>query len=212
MKPELDLSLYLITDTAALEAPDFDNRMRACLENGVTLVQLREKAGSTRRMIERARRLKALCAPYHVPLIIDDRVDVALAADAAGVHVGAEDMPVAAARRLIGPDKIVGATAKTVETARLAEKDGADYLGTGAIYPTTTKVVTVITSIETLSDVCRTVTIPVGAIGGLNADNIGILKDTGIAGICVVTALMAAADPAAETIRLRQRLTELGIR
>ncbi|HHX38161.1 MAG TPA: thiamine phosphate synthase, partial [Clostridiaceae bacterium] len=114
-------------------------------------------------------------------------------------------------RKLMGPDKIVGATAKTVETAKAAAADGADYVGTGAIYPTTTKVKTILTSVDTLADVAREVNIPVNAIGGLNVDNIDILKDTGIAGICVVTALMKADDPAAMTRALREKLRRLSI-
>ena len=117
-----------------------------------------------------------------------------MAVDAAGVHVGADDMPVALARKLLGPDKIVGATAKTVEAAMIAQADGADYLGVGAIYPTTTKVKTVLTKVETLQDICEHVSIPVGAIGGLNKDNCDILKGTDIDGLCVVSAIMKQDD------------------
>ena len=137
-------------------------------------------------------------------MIIDDRVDVAMAIDAEGVHVGQSDMPVHIARKLMGPDKIIGATTKTVDQAVEAYKQGADYLGVGAIYPTTTKVKTVLTSIETLEEICSTVPIPVNAIGGLQKENIDILKGIPIAGICVVSAIMKAQDGriAAEELRV----------
>ena len=144
-----------------------------------------------------------------MPLVVDDRVDVALAAETDGVHVGQSDMPVELARKLLGPDKIVGATAKTVPQALEALEQGADYLGVGAIYPTTTKVVTVITSTETLGEICKAVPIPVNAIGGLNRDNLGVLKGIPIAGICVVSAIMKSADPRAAAAGLRQAFDEL---
>ena len=129
-------------------------------------------------IIALAEKVHALTKKYHVPLIIDDRVDVALAVDAEGVHLGAEDMTIAQARKILGEDKIIGATAKTVPWALDVYGQGADYLGVGAIYPTTTKVKTVLTSTDTLRDICNAVTIPVNAIGGLNKDNIdGIIKD-----------------------------------
>ena len=210
MNKHLDMSLYLITDSDVVAEPDFEARLTACLKNGVTIVQLREKSLDGREYLNRAL-AKRDCDRFDVPLIIDDRVDIALASNAAGVHVGSADLPVSIARKLMGPDKIVGATAKTVETAKAAAADGADYVGTGAIYPTTTKVKTILTSVDTLADVAREVNIPVNAIGGLNVDNIDILKDTGIAGICVVTALMKADDPAAMTRALREKLRRLSI-
>ena len=139
-------------------------------------------------------RIAQLCRGASVPLIIDDRVDVAIACDAAGVHVGASDLPVAVCRRLLGPDKIVGATAKTVEAAVAAYNDGADYLGTGAIYPTTTHVTTKVTPVSVLNDVCRAVPIPVVAIGGISKKNIHLLKDTGVAGVAVISAVLGQTD------------------
>ena len=144
-----------------------------------------------------------------VPLIIDDRVDVAIACDAAGVHVGASDLPVAVCRRLLGPDKIVGATAKTVEAAVAAYNDGADYLGTGAIYPTTTHVTTKVTPVSVLNDVCRAVPIPVVAIGGLNADNMDVLADSPIKGIAVVSAVMKADDPCAAAAHIKEKFLKM---
>ena len=153
--------------------------------------------------------MKEITDRYHVPLIIDDRVDVALACDAAGVHVGSSDIPVAVARKLMGPDKIVGATAKTVEAAMKAYEDGADYLGVGAIYPTTTKVVTILTKVSTLKDICEAVAIPAVAIGGLNAGNMDVLEGAGMSGMAVVSAIMKAEDPQKNARELKEKIVAL---
>lgn len=191
---KLDLTLYLVTDSTNMTEDEFLSKVEAACKGGITLVQLREKNRTTKEYIDLANKVKVMTDRYDLPLLIDDRLDVAMAVDAAGVHVGADDMPVALARKLLGPDKIVGATAKTVEAAMKAQADGADYLGVGAIYPTTTKVKTVLTKVETLQDICEHVSIPVGAIGGLNKDNCDILQGTDIDGICVVSAIMKQAD------------------
>ena len=206
-----DPSLYFITDSTNYSEEEFLHRVEQALMGGATLVQLREKEKSTREYIELAEKVHAITKRYNVPLIIDDRVDVALAIDAEGVHVGASDMPVATARRLMGADKIVGATAKTVPWAMEAYEQGADYLGVGAIFPTTTKVITVLTATETLRDICNTVPIPVNAIGGLNKDNIDVLKGIPIAGVCVVSAIMKAEDPKAAAEQLKARAHELDL-
>ena len=195
---KFDSSLYFITDSTNYTEEEFLFRVEQALKGGATLLQLREKEKSTREYIELAEKVHEIAKRYNVPLIIDDRVDVALAIDAEGVHVGASDMPVATARKLMGDDKIVGATAKTVPWAKEAYEQGADYLGVGAIYPTTTKVVTVLTSTETLDAITKAVPIPVNAIGGLNKDNVDILKGIGISGICVVSAIMKAENPEKE--------------
>ena len=195
---KFDPTLYFITDSTNYTQEDFLFRVEQALKGGATLLQLREKEKSTREYIELAEKVHAITKRYNVPLIIDDRVDVALAIDAEGVHVGASDMPVAVARKLMGNDKIVGATAKTVPWAKEAYEQGADYLGVGAIYPTTTKVVTVLTSTETLDAITKAVPIPVNAIGGLNKDNLDILKGIGISGVCVVSAIMKSDDPKTE--------------
>lgn len=202
---KFDSRLYFITDSTLYEEAEFLLRIEQALQGGVTLLQLREKEKSTREYLELAEKVHALTRRYDVPLIIDDRVDVALAIEAEGVHVGASDMPVALARKLMGRNKIVGATAKTVPWAEEAFEQGADYLGVGAIFPTTTKVKTVFTSTETLRDICHAVPIPVNAIGGLNKNNLGVLAGIPIAGICVVSAIMKAEDPrkAAEELRAR---------
>ena len=211
---QFDPTLYLITDSTYHTADSLLATVDEALAGGATLVQLREKDAGGRAYLALAERVKAVTDRYGVPLIIDDRADVALACDAAGVHVGAEDLPVEAVRRLLGPDKIVGATAKTIEAAVSAYAQGADYLGTGAVYPTTTHVTTKITPVETLNAICRAVPIPVIAIGGLTADNMGVLANSPIAGVAVVSAVMKAEDPrlAAETLRdgvLRMRKEDM---
>lgn len=206
---KLDTTLYLVTDSTGLSEETFLEKVEQALQGGVTFLQIREKERSTREYIHLARQVHDIARRYQVPLVVDDRVDVALAAEVDGVHVGQSDMPVWQARKILGPDKIVGATAKTVPQALEALEQGADYLGVGAIYPTTTKVVTVITSTETLGEICKAVPIPVNAIGGLNRDNLGVLKGIPIAGICVVSAIMKAADPRAAAAGLRQAFDEL---
>ncbi|MBP1559539.1 MAG: thiamine phosphate synthase [Oscillospiraceae bacterium] len=206
-----DPSLYFVTDSTNYTEEEFLFRVEQALQGGVTLLQLREKEKSTREYIELAEKVHAIAKRYGVPLIIDDRVDVALAIDAEGVHVGASDMPVSTARKLMGNDKIVGATAKTVPWATEAWQQGADYLGVGAIFPTTTKVKTILTSTDTLRDICNAVPLPANAIGGLNKDNIDVLKGIPIAGICVVSAIMKAEDPKTAAEQLKARAHELAL-
>ena len=208
---KFDSSMYFITDSTNYSEEEFLYRVEQALMGGITLIQLREKDKSTREYMDLAEKVHTLTKKYNVPLIIDDRVDVALAIDAEGVHVGQSDMPVSIARKLMGDDKIVGATTKTVEQAVEAYAQGADYLGVGAIYPTTTKVKTVLTSTETLGNICSAVPIPVNAIGGLNKDNIDVLKGIPIAGICVVSAIMKADDPKQAAVELQARAKELGL-
>jgi len=208
---KFDPSLYFITDSTGFTKEEFLFRVEQALKGGATLLQLREKDKSTREYIELAGKVHEITKRYQVPLIIDDRVDVALAIDAEGVHVGASDMPVFTARKLMGDDKIVGATAKTVPWAKDVYEQGADYLGVGAIYPTTTKVKTILTSTDTLRDICHAVPIPVNAIGGLNKDNIDVLAQIPIAGICVVSAIMKADDPKEAAEELKARAKKLGL-
>ena len=208
---KFDPSLYFITDSTNYTEEEFLYRVEQALKGGATLLQLREKNKSTREYIELAEKVHDIAKRYNVPLIIDDRVDVALAVDAEGVHLGAEDMTIAQARKILGDGKIIGATAKTVPWALDVYNQGADYLGVGAIYPTTTKVKTVLTSTETLRDICKAVPIPVNAIGGLNKNNIDILAGSPIAGICVVSAIMKAESPKTAAVELKSRAKELGI-
>lgn len=207
----LDTSLYFITDSTGLSEEEFLRRTEEALQGCVTLLQLREKNRTTREYLSLAEKVHELTRRYGVPLLIDDRLDVAMAMDAEGVHLGQSDLPIHIARRILGPDKIVGATAKTVPQATEAYEQGADYLGVGAIYPTTTKVKTVLTSTDTLRDICKAVPIPVNAIGGLNKTNIDVLCGIPIAGICVVSAIMKADDPRQAAVDLRDKAKELGI-
>lgn len=206
-----DTTLYFITDSTGFSEEEFLRRTEEALKGGASLLQLREKDKTTREYISLAEKVHTLTKKYNVPLIIDDRVDVALAMGAEGVHLGQSDMPINTARKILGDDFIIGATTKTVPQALEAYQQGADYLGVGAIYPTTTKVKTVITSTETLGNICSAVPIPVNAIGGLNKDNIDILKGITIAGICVVSAIMKADDPKHATTELKVRAKELGL-
>ncbi len=208
---KFDSSMYFITDSLNYSENEFLYRVEQALLGGVTLLQLREKEKSTREYIELAEKVHSITQKYSVPLIIDDRVDVALAVNAEGVHLGQSDMPVSIARRILGDDFIVGATSKTVPQAVKAFEQGADYLGVGAIYPTTTKVKTILTSTETLGEICNAVTIPVNAIGGLNKDNIDVLKGIPVSGICVVSAIMKAEEPKRATEEIKARAMELSI-
>lgn len=188
------MKLYLVTDSTNLPEEIFLKKVEDALRGGVTMLQIREKDKTTRNYIELAAKTHEIAKKYNVPLIIDDRVDVAMAVDAEGVHLGQSDMQVDKARKILGEKKIIGATTKTVPQALEAYQNGADYLGVGAIYPTTTKVKTVLTSVDTLTDICNSVPIPANAIGGLNRNNIDVLKNAPIAGICVVSAIMKAED------------------
>ena len=201
--------MYFITDSTPYSEQEFLDRVERACKGGVTLLQLREKERTTREYISLAVSVHEITKRYSIPLIIDDRVDVALAMGAEGVHVGQSDMPVDIARKLMGDDKIVGATAKTVEQATEAYSKGADYVGVGAIYPTTTKVKTVLTSVDTLKDIVKAVPIKVNAIGGLNKDNIYVLKDSGIDGICAVSAIMKAENPETAARELKAAFIEL---
>ncbi len=193
-----DTTLYFITDSTKYDEAEFLRRVEEGLKGGATMLQLREKEKSTREYIELGNKVHELAQKYNVPLIIDDRLDVALACNAEGVHLGQSDMPISTARKILGESFIIGATTKTVEQALEAYHQGADYCGVGAIYPTTTKVKTVLTSTETLSQICQSVPIPVNAIGGLNKTNTDVLMGIKIAGICVVSAIMKADDPKKE--------------
>lgn len=199
-----DLRLYAITDRRALPAGvTLAQAVEAALDGGVTCLQLREKTASAGEILALARTLLPLCRARRVPLLINDRVDIALAAGADGVHLGQEDLPLPEARALLGPDRILGATAHTVEEALRAQAEGADYLGVGAMFPTGTKTDTVPTSADTLKAICAAVSIPVVAIGGVNAQNLPTLAGTGIAGAAVVSAIFSQRDltDAARTLR-----------
>lgn len=208
---EEKLRLYLVTNSDGLEESVFLRKIEEAIKGGVTIVQIREKDRSTREYIELATKVHEITRRYDVPLIVDDRIDVAMAIGAEGVHLGQSDMPVKMARDILGENVIIGATTKTVEQAREAYDSGADYLGVGAIYPTTTKVKTVLTSVDTLKDICASVPIPANAIGGLTKDNLQILKGAPVAGICVVSAIMKAEDTKEAAAGLRRAYEELAV-
>ena len=206
---KFDPSLYFITDSTGFTEEDFLFRVEQALKGGTTLLQLREKNKSTREYIQLAEKVHAIAKRYNVPLIIDDRIDVALAIDAEGVHVGAEDMPVATARKLMGDDKIVGATAKTVPWAKEAYAQGADYLGVGAVFPTSSKDDASEVSHLQLKEICSSVKIPVVAIGGITKNNVQQLKGSGICGISVISAIFSQKDIKSATMELRKNTEEM---
>ncbi|ABJ69160.1 thiamine phosphate synthase [Lacticaseibacillus paracasei] len=201
-----DLKLYLVTHRYDDNEATFLAKIAAACENSVTMVQLREKMLSTRAYFELAQRVKLITDRYQIPLIIDDRVDICLAVDAAGVHIGDDELPVAMTRQLIGPDKVLGVSTKTVETAVAAVAAGADYLGVGAIFPTQTKANAAVTPIATLKAITAQVAVPVVAIGGVKEANLATFKDTGIAGVAIVSEIMQAPDIAHKVQALRTKL------
>ena len=187
----------------------FLEKVETACRSGVTIIQLREKNLTTNQYYQLAKQVKEITDAYQVPLIIDDRLDICLAVDAAGLHIGDDELPVSVARQVLGPEKILGVTAKTVKRALEAETSGADYLGTGAIFPTTTKENAPITLISTLKTICQMVAIPVVAIGGLTSENIDQLAATGIAGVAVVRDLMQAEDIEAKTQAFLTKLDDM---
>ena len=203
------LRLYLVTNRYQDSVESFLAKVETACRSGVTIVQLREKNLTTNQYYQLAKQVKEITDAYQVPLIIDDRLDVCLAVDAAGLHIGDDELPVSVARKVLGPEKILGVTAKTVKRALEAETWGADYLGTGAIFPTTTKENAPITLISTLKTICQTVAIPVVAIGGLTSENIDQLIGTGIAGVAVVRDLMQAEDIEAKTQAFLTKLDDI---
>ena len=203
------LRLYLVTNRYQDSLESFLEKVETACRSGVIIIQLREKNLTTNQYYQLAKQVKEITDTYQVPLIIDDRLDVCLAVDAAGLHIGDDELPVSVARQVLGPDKILGVTAKTVKRALEAETSGADYLGTGAIFPTTTKENAPITLISTLKTICQTVSIPVVAIGGLTSENIDQLIGTGIAGVAVVRDLMQAEDIEAKTQAFLTKLDDI---
>lgn len=203
------LRLYLVTNRYQDSVESFLEKVEMACRSGVTIVQLREKNLTTNQYYQLAKKVKEITDAYQVPLIIDDRLDICLAVDAAGLHIGDDELPVSVARQVLGPEKILGVTAKTVKRALEAEEGGADYLGTGAIFPTTTKENAPITLISTLKTICQRVAIPVVAIGGLTSENIDQLIGTGIAGVAVVRDLMQSEDIEAKTQAFLTKLDDI---
>ena len=200
----VDYSLYLVTDRDCLDGKELVATVEQALRGGATVVQVREKHLSTLEFFQVTSRIKSITDKYGVPLIVNDRADIALAVDAAGLHIGQEDLPLAVARRLLGPDKIIGVSASTLEEALQAQEQGADYLGVGAVFPTNTKDDADSVSLAALQSIKEQVRIPVVAIGGINRSNVQAVMATGIAGVAVVSAVIAAQDPYAAACDMLQ--------
>lgn len=198
-----DTSLYLVTDRSSMGDCEFESKIRSAVEGGCTMVQLREKNINSYLMYQRALSIKKITDEYHIPLIINDRLDIMLAVGADGVHLGQQDIPVKIVRRLIGKDKIIGVSAHCPEEAEKAERDGADYLGVGAIFPTTTKKDIIITPVDVLRKIKETVSVPVVAIGGINQNNINTLKGSHVDGVAVISAIMKSKDPKSSAVALK---------
>ncbi len=190
----INYRLYLVTDPRWLAGRDLVSCVEEAVLGGVTVVQLREKDADSRSFFELAGRMKALTDRHGIPLIINDRLDIAQAVDAAGVHLGLDDLPVPTVRKILGPGKIVGASAATVEEALRFEKEGADYLGVGAVFDTATKLGNESVSFDDLRNIKRAVNIPVVAIGGIKAQNAGAVMRTGVDGVAVISSILAMPD------------------
>lgn len=203
------LRLYAVTDRAWLGGRTLAEDVEKALKGGVTLLQLREKNMDFENFIKSAKEIKKICKKYNVPLIINDNVEVAKAVDADGVHIGQDDMPAAEVRKILGDDKIIGVTAKTVSQAQKAQSDGADYLGSGAIFGTTTKDNAKKMDIETLKSIAKSVNIPVAAIGGISGENVHLLSESGIAGAAVVSGIFAQDDIEKAAADLYKKIGEI---
>jgi len=209
MKPEIDYTLYLVTDREQMIAPTLEEAVEQAIEGGATLVQLREKAASSLDFYQLAKRIKKITDAHRVPLIINDRVDIALAVDAAGVHIGQKDLPAPIVRSMIGTDKILGVSASTLDEALRAQQDGANYLGVGAMFATGTKTDAALVSRKGLKQIRSAIKLPIVLIGGINLKTVSFFDGTGVDGIAVVSALIAAEDIAGEARKLKEAALKL---
>lgn len=198
------LLLYAVTDRTWLGEETLYEQVEKALQGGATFIQLREKELDEEHFLQEAIEIQALCRRYKVPFVVNDNVQIALDMNADGVHVGQSDMEAGNVRELLGPDKIIGVSAQTVEQALLAQERGADYLGVGAVFPTTSKDDAAEVSKETLKDICEAVDIPVVAIGGINQNNVLELQGSGIAGVAVISAIFAQKDIRTATAKLKE--------
>ena len=203
------LLLYAVTDSAWVGEKTLYQQIEDALKGGVTIVQLREKSLDDDAFVKEAIEVKKLCHRYKVPLIINDNVTVALKSGADGVHVGVEDTPVSEIRKIVPKDFIVGATCKTVEQAKIAENSGADYMGVGAVFPSSTKENALRITTEQLKEICSSVSIPAVAIGGITTENVSEIKGGGIAGIAVVSAIFSAHNIQKATQELKEKAREV---
>jgi len=204
-----NLLLYAVTDRSWLNGETLKSAVEKALKGGATFIQLREKELEEGKFFEEAKEIKKLCKKYYVPFVINDNVDIAIAVDADGVHVGQKDMKAGNVRELLGRDKILGVSVQTVRQAILAEKAGADYLGVGAVFNTSSKADADYVSYETLKAICEAVSIPVVAIGGINKDNIMELSGSGICGIAVISAIFAQPDIVNATVQLKELVKKM---
>lgn len=204
----VDYTLYLVTDRDVLRGRDLIKCIEESILGGVTLVQLREKNVTSREFYEIAIKVKEVTSRYNIPLIINDRLDIALAIDADGLHIGQKDLPASVARKILGKDKILGVSAATLQESLKAEKDGADYLGVGAVFSTSTKKDTRDVSYETLSSITSSVNIPVVAIGGINESNVTKLKESNIDGIAVISCILGKEDVKGAAEKMLDRFKE----
>ena len=204
-----DLLLYAVTDRAWLNGETLYEQVEKAIKGGATFIQLREKKLGEAEFLEEAKEIKKLCDAYKVPFVINDNVEIAVAMDADGVHVGQSDMEAGDVREKLGPDKIIGVSAQTVEQALLAEKRGADYLGVGAVFATGSKDDADDVSHEALKAICEAVKIPVIAIGGISKHNVMELSGSGICGIAVISAIFAQPDIEAATKELKEITEEM---
>lgn len=210
-KSKVSYHLYLIADRTILGDRDFLQSIEDAISGGVTLVQLREKESSTLEFYNMAKQVKEITSKHNIPLIINDRLDIALAVDAEGLHIGQDDMPLQIARSILGSNKIVGVSASTLDEALKAKKDGADYLGVGAVFPTSSKDDAASVSIETLKLIKEKVKIPVVAIGGVNLENTPLVMNTGIDGIAVISAILKSRDIKSAALNLYKKVSETKI-
>lgn len=209
MKPRVDYTLYLCTDRDLMTSDTIEEAVELAIKGGATIVQLREKDCSGREFLEIAESVKEVTDAYEIPLIINDRVDIALAVDADGVHLGQKDLPAEVARELLGPDKIIGVSAYNAELALQAQKDGADYIGVGDVFGTATKSDTHHVSLEELQKIRDNVKIPMVAIGGVNHDNVRQLRGTGIDGVAVISSVLGAKDITAAAEEMVKRMGQI---
>ncbi|MEK4068510.1 thiamine phosphate synthase [Peribacillus sp. FSL R5-0717] len=193
-KSQIDLSLYLVTEES-IAIEELTKIIAQSVSGGVSIVQLREKNNSSLSFYEKASALKQLLNELSIPLIINDRVDIALAVGADGIHIGQDDLPLPVVKKMVPEDMIVGVSVSSLEEALEAERNGADYIGVGSVFPTKTKQDATLMALEDLGEICRGVSIPAVAIGGITADNISALSDSGLSGTAVVSAIMNADNP-----------------
>ncbi|MBK1812700.1 thiamine phosphate synthase [Clostridium sp. YIM B02505] len=204
MKSNIDYKLYLVTDRGILKGRDIAVAVEDAIKGGATVVQLREKDITTSDFYKVALKVKEVTSSYGVPLIINDRIDIALAVDAEGIHVGQSDMPCEIVRKIVGQDKIVGVSTSTIEEAKKAEKDGADYIGVGAIFPTISKDDAKSVSIELLKAIKESISIPVVAIGGISSKNVALLKPANIEGVAIISDILGKDDIALAAKELKE--------